>query len=172
MRRLTILFVIAALCAAAEPAFAANQVRAPGNFGIGIGAGTFATGVSLKYFMDAKMAVQGNIGWWRGPVYRYGDWRYGGHGSLALSADLIWHMPSFAGNQAVKVAWNLGGGVGLGVDDLDNELGLGATFVIALELDIDVAPIDVVLEYRPGIYFLPDVFFDGINFSGHIRYFF
>lgn len=169
----TIAYVIVVSVLLAEPALAANQVRANGNFGIGLGGGTFATGVSMKYFLDAPLAVQGTVGWWRGRYWCSSRNNcYGGGDSLAVNADLLWEMPAFAGNDAVKVAWMLGGGVGVGLDDFDNDFGLGASFVIGIELNIDPAPLDIVLEYRPGIYFLPAVDIDPVNFTGHIRYYF
>ncbi len=171
MRRL--LLAVSVIVALAAPASAANRVRAQGNFGIGLGGGTFATGISMKYFLEAPLAVQGTVGWWRGRYWCASRENcFGGGDSLAVNADLLWEMPAFAGNNAVKVVWMLGGGVGLGLDDLDNELGLGASFVIGIALNIDPAPLDIVLEYRPGIYFLPTLDIDPVNFTGHIRYFF
>jgi hypothetical protein len=155
----------------AGPARAADQVRFGNNLGVGLGGGTYATGFSLKYFLDAPLAVQGNIGWWRSHYACVHDRCYGGGESLAVSADLLWEMPTFAGNQAVKVAWLLGGGAGIGIDERGRDLGLGVSFVIGIELLIDRVPLDVVLEYRPGAYFLPGVGFDPINFTGHIRYY-
>jgi len=173
LRKISLLCILVAATLVVEPAAAANKVRANGNFGIGLGGGTFATGVSMKYFLDAPLSVQGTIGWWRGRYWCSGrHCGYGGGDSFALSADLLWEMPRFAGNEAVEVAWMLGGGVGLGIDDFDNDFGLGAAFVIGIELNIQPVPIDIVLEYRPGIYFLPGVSFDPVNFTGHIRYFF
>ncbi|MFC1611829.1 hypothetical protein ACFL6C_12775 [Myxococcota bacterium] len=172
LRSLSILVLIISMPAVA---WSANAVRSAGNFGIGLGAGTFATGISMKYFLQQSLSIQGNVGWWRGTFHRFGKYRYyygGGDNSLALSADLLFEQPSFAGNQAVKVAWEIGGGIGLGLEELGNDVGLGATFVIGIEINIDAAPVDVVLEYRPGFYVLPRFALDLINITGHIRYYF
>jgi hypothetical protein len=171
MRRLFVLmlfFVVASssVLARAEP------VRRVGHFGLGLGAGTYATGLSTKYFFERSMAVQGNLGWWRDPYYCIGHRCYGGGDSLALSADLLFERPSFAGNEQVNVAWALGGGVGLGLEDGFDRLGLAAAFVIGIEVNVDVVPLDIAIEYRPGIAFIPDFDIDPVNFSGHVRYYF
>ena len=41
---------------------AAEPIRTPGRFGLGIGTGTLANGLSAKYFMNKKNALQFNLG--------------------------------------------------------------------------------------------------------------
>jgi hypothetical protein len=168
-----IIAVVLLLAALTSPAtVTAEPVRRVGHWGLGLGAGTFATGLSTKYFFEREMSVQGNLGWWRGPYYCFRGRCYGGGDSLALSADLLFERPSFAGNDKVSVAWALGGGVGLGLEDEFNNFGLGVSFVIGIEVNVDVVPIDIAVEYRPGLGFLPGFDLNLINFTGHIRYYF
>ncbi len=151
-----------------------KQVRSPGNVGVGLGAGTFASGLSLKYFPDSAIAFQGNIGAWRG--YWLGskrDYRdYGGRGSLALSADVLFEQPTFAGNGDIDLAWNFGLGGGLGLSDYRDTIGFAAAGILGLEILINVIPIDLVLEFRPTVLIVPDVYFDFVDFTGHIRFYF
>ncbi|OGR09669.1 MAG: hypothetical protein A2341_14840 [Deltaproteobacteria bacterium RIFOXYB12_FULL_58_9] len=170
-RKVFLLAMAFVLVCSVQTAQAANTVRGNGNFGLGLGAGTFATGVSMKYFLDSPLSVQGNVGWWRNRYWCGSHHCFDG-GGLALSADLLFEQPAFAGNKQVQVAWEIGGGAGMGIDDRGNDFGLGVTFVVGLQLLIDIVPVDVVLEYRPGVYLLPDAFFDFVNFTGHVRYYF
>jgi hypothetical protein len=60
-------------------------------------------------------------------------------------------------------------GATLGVS---NPTWLGASGVAGLEFDFQPVPIDLTLEYRPGVSILPGVGADLVNFSGHVRYHF
>lgn len=173
MTRNLLLSSLIALTAALGPRVAsARSIRQAGNFGIGLGAGTFATGFSMKYFMEKTMAVQGNVGWWRSRYFCTRHICYGGGNSLALSADLLFEQAPIAGNDQVSLAWNVGGGLGLGLDDWANDVGVGAALVVGLEILFEVVPIDIAIEYRPGLYVLPDFEIDPVNFTAHIRYYF
>lgn len=172
MRTTFALIVSLAISCLATTGHAGPGVRQVGKLGLGLGAGTFATGLSAKYFLDRPLAVQGNVGWWRNPYYCTRNACYGGGDSLSLSADLLFEQAPFAGNAQVQVAWAIGGGVGFGIDDFDNQVGLGAAFVAGLEINVDVIPLDVVIEYRPGFVFLPGFAIDAVNFTGHVRYYF
>lgn len=152
-------------------------VREAGKFGIGVGAGTLARGFSLKYFLGNELAVQGVVG-----VYGYGYgncWvidrgrciRTGRGNALALGADLLSERPDIFSNGAVSVAWNVGGGLGLGIPN-SSDLGVSISLIAGLEINIDALPIDVVLEYRPTFFISPFTAFDYTYFTGHIRYYF
>jgi len=174
MQKLTITLLLASamFLLPTDRAQAAGGVRQVGNVGIGLGAGTLATGFSVKYHMDPKMSRQGNVGLWRSGWYcnRFRCW--GGGQSLAASGDLIFEMPVLTGNKDVTLAWEVGGGVGLGLSEYGNHVGFAINGVVGLQVNIDVVPLDVVLEYRPGIYLAPGFGFDLVNGGAHIRYYF
>lgn len=180
MKRFFVRFLLILILIVPASALAANgwsggmQIRSPGNVGVGLGGGTFATGLSLKYFAASDFAIQGNVGWWRS---RWGgcdhnDHYCGGNDSLAVSADAIFEQPVFAGNGSVDLAWNFGLGGALGLSDYDDTIGAAVAGVLGLEVLINVIPIDIVLELRPNILIVPDVDFNLVDFTGHIRFYF
>jgi hypothetical protein len=158
-------------------AFAGMPIKQGGNFGIGLGVGTTAAPISMKYFLDSATSIQGNVGWWRGGFYgcrHYRDRRYcDGYfrdDAIGLGADFLFEGQPLAGNENVTLSWEIGGGAGIGVGDPG--FGLAAAFVTGLQLNIHAVPLDLVLEYRPGLYFVPYFDINWIDFTGHIRYYF
>lgn len=156
--RLFTLFLALALPGAAQ---AGSPVRSGGNFGIGVGSGYWLNGLSLKYFMGQSASVQGVIG---GYGYGYGHDDYGG---LGFSGDYLWEMPALTNNEAFELGWNagLGPNVGLG----DDWVAIGVHGTLGLEFNFNPVPIDLVLEYKPGIFVVPGVGGDFWNFGGQIR---
>lgn len=152
-------------------------IRQAGNVGIGLGAGTFATGFAIKYFPQPDFAIQGNLGWWRDRFVCNDRRCYGGGDSVAISADFLIERPTITGNKDVELAWNFGAGAGLGIEDddrfnNDDDIALGVSGVLGLELLINLIPIDLVIEYRPNLLVIPDVDIDLIDFGGHVRFYF
>jgi hypothetical protein len=130
-------------------------------FGIGLGGGTSASGVSMKYWMSSSHALQGVVGIW-------GLGR--GHGTvIGFSGDYLYELPSLTRNSVIDLGWNIGFGPFLGVGD---KTWLGVSGVLGLEFNFVPVPIDITIEYRPGLQVIPDVGADLIAFTGHIRYFF
>lgn len=140
---------------------AAAPHRAGGYTGIGLGGGTSTSGISAKHFLNDRNAVQGVVGAW-------GGWS----GTLGLSGDYLYEMPPLATGEALTVAWNVGPGVGLGLIPQTDQVALAGNAVVGLELAVVPFPMDVVLEYRPTVQVIPNVAFDPIAFTGHIRFFF
>lgn len=166
-------FVFTAGTASAEP------LRAPGNFGLGIGSGTLANGLSAKYFIDSGNALQFNLGVFGG---RGIDNRWHRFGGVGFSADYLFEMPAIVkASDTFELAWNLGLGLGIGFDNDDYEhkdhryhdyVAVGASFVLGLELNFLALPLDIVLEYRPGVFLTPYFDFHPVDFTGHIRFYF
>lgn len=156
MMRTMLLTAIALLL----PSIARAEV--PGNFGIGIGGGLGVSGISMKAPFG-PVAIQGVIGTY-GWNDRYDDDR------LGVSIDALWEQPSFASGGPVNLAWNIGFGGAVGVGRNDPLVGISG--VAGLEFIVQPAPIDIVLEYRPGIILSPGTDVELVNFSGHIRYYF
>lgn len=157
----------------------AEPIRTPGRFGLGIGMGTIANGLSAKYFVDKKNALQFNLGEFGGRGF---DDRWGHWGGFGFSADYLFEMPTIAkAGNAFELAWNIGAGLGVGFDDDDyhhkdkhyhDYFALGASFVLGLELNFIPVPIDIVLEFRPGLLLVPYVDLDPVDFTAHLRVYF
>lgn len=179
MKRTIIWFALLVLFALPSTASAqwehSKQIRSAGTFGIGVGSGTLAYGLSMKYFTASNFAIQGNVGYWRGRWWgRCGrdSCRYYRGNSFALSADAIFEQATIAGNSDIELAWNFGIGGGLGLSEFEDAVGAAAAGILGLELLIHVIPIDLVLEWRPNILVIPDFDPDLVNFTGHLRFYF
>jgi hypothetical protein len=163
-RLVATLFVVG-LVTLAAPNSADAQRR--GSFGVGLGSATGAAGISLKKGAGPGFAYQGVIGTWRG----WGDdWHFGGD-SLAVAGDFLYQMPSLASGAVVDLSWNYGLGAGLGVHS-EGGVAVGGSGVLGLQFDFVPAPIDLALEYRPGLYVTDRLHFAIIDFSGHLRFWF
>lgn len=143
-----------------------SSVRTAGRFGLGLGAGTSTGGVSGKYWMDETKAVQLVVGAGYGQRADRDGWSSG----LGLSGDFLFEGSSFAVVDDVEFGWSLGPGVGLWAND--DYFALAVAGVAGIEMGVLVFPLDLVLEYRPRVLVVPDVGFDWVNFSAHVRYYF
>jgi hypothetical protein len=153
---------------AQEPGQASAARRAQG-VGIGIGAGTIANGLSVKYYLGGA-ALQGVVGaFGAGNV---GD-RFRHFGGIAGSLDYLFEMPSLARSQYFTVDWSFGLGAGFGVQAFSNgSPALAASGIAGLEFNFTAVPLDVVIEYRPGLGILPDPGLNLVNFTAHLRIYF
>ena len=155
------LFVFALLAMFGAQSASADPIKQAGNFGLGLGVGTTAAPVSLKYFLSNSLSIQGNVGWWRGwwggygcrnVRDRYRD-RFCGNGyyrnAFGAGADLLFEGGPLAGNNDVSLDWEIGGGAGVGIGEVG--FGMGLAFVTGLQINIYAIPLDVVLEYRPAV---------------------
>ncbi len=138
-------------------ASAGTPIQSGGNFGLGLGGGTHVSGLSGKYFFGNDLAGQAVVGWW-------GAGRDGG--GLGVSGDLLFEMKPLVSTDPVDIAWNIGPGVNVGVGDAT---WLGVNGVLGLEFNFKPVPIDLVLEYRPGLQVIQDLNPDLIGFGAHIR---
>lgn len=139
-------------------ALAGSPVQQPGNLGLGLGGGTHVSGLSGKYFLANDFAAQAVVGWW-------GAGRESG--GIGVSADALWELPRLAQTDSLDVGWNVGPGANLVAGN--NAFGLGVNGVLGLEFHVHPVPIDLVIEYRPGIAVIPDLTPDLIGFGAHIR---
>jgi hypothetical protein len=141
-----------------EPAFALPP-RGGAKFGVGVGGGLGVSGLSGKFWLKDKNALQLVVGAWGVGRSGYG---YG----LGVGLDYLWEMPAITRADPVLLAWNLGLGGTVGAYDPG---WIGVSGVAGLEFDFQPVPIDVTLEYRPGIAIVPAVGVDLVNFTGHVR---
>lgn len=173
------LCALSALVVQTGEAYAKGGVRSPGNLGLGIGAGTLATGLSIKY-MQGDTALQGNVGFNVGNRSQFDDW-------LSLGFDYLFEQPSLTGGGDIELAWNIGPGVSLAVTDDTDYWILGVSGVAGLEFLFNSIPLDFVIEYRPSIYVFDDDYryygwgyrrgdsnirLDIVNFGAHLRFYF
>jgi hypothetical protein len=147
----------------------AQEARRVQGFGIGIGAGTIANGLSLKYYLGGA-AFQGVIGAFGGGGV--GD-RFGHFGGVAGSLDYLFEMPSLAQSQYFTVDWSFGLGAGFGVATFSNgSPALAGSGIAGLEFNFTRVPLDLVIEYRPSVGILPDPGLNLVNFTAHLRIYF
>lgn len=157
---------LAGLLAAALPASALAGSPQGKTWGLGIGGGTWTNGVSIKHMNGDATALQGVIGVW-GPG-RGGD-------GIAASGSFLFEQPTFASAEPLELAWNYGLGADLAIWDDDKGNGgvaVGGHGVLGLEVLFVPVPLDLVVEYRPGLLLVPGVGLDLVNFSGHLRFWF
>lgn len=147
-----------ALTSIASTASAGAPIRQGGNFGIGLGGGTVNSGLSLKYFTTSSQSLQGTIGFNLRADY------------IGATVDYLFEMPTLVSSSVVDIGWAIGPGVGIGVSD--NFFLAAVSAAPGLEFNFNPIPIDLVLEWRPTVVIVPDVDFDLIGFTGHIRFYF
>ena len=144
-----------------------------GAFGLGVGSGTVSTGLSMKYHTGSSLAYQGNVGFRSG----WGGWgncgkRYcrGRYDVLGVSGDVLLEQPALVQAGGFNLAWNVGGGLGVVV--ADDYVDVAGAFVLGLEFNLEVVPIDLVLEYRPRVFLIDSVDFDLVHLTGQVRFYF
>ena len=160
------------LCAAAVSAcllVGARSAHALGTarqgFGIGIGSGTIANGLSMK-LMTGPGAFQGVVGFWGGGGVKD---RFSHAGGVAGSLDYLIEMPTIASNVYFDVAWSFGVGAGIGVPTTNSSAGAAVSGVAGLEFNFMVVPLDFVVELRPSISVAPDVGLHLIDLTASLR---
>lgn len=161
-----------------------NKIRGRGgNFGLGLSLGD-PMGLSMKYFMAANHAIQGDLGW--APLH---------HGNGRLGFDYLWHPATFVSNSTLDFLPYLGLGLGMafwagsyyygyhggrgrgyyGRDDYYYNRGGVAMFIRAPILGIGFhwkkAPLDTMFEgsWSPYVIY-PDLAHG--DFSFKLRYYF
>lgn len=160
-----------ALAALAPRAHAApDQIRKPGKFGIGLGSGTLSNGLSGKLYLADLHALQFTLGAFGGGGI---DDRWHRVAGFAFGVDYLIELPDIVtAGDAFVLGWNAGVGGALGVADGHSDLAVAAAGIVGLEFRLIPVPIDIVLEYRPGLLIIPDVAFDAVDFTAHIRFYF
>jgi hypothetical protein len=170
--RALLLLATAALGAevlAARSAQADEGDRRAHGFGIGIGAGTIANGLSMKYFMGGS-ALQGVVGFWGGGGIAE---RFRHVEGVAGSVDYLFEMPSLTRSQYFTVDWAFGLGAGFGVQTFQNgSPALAGSGIAGLEFNFTKVPLDLVVEYRPTVGILPHPGLHLVDFTAHLRFYF
>lgn len=112
---------------------------------LGLGA-TFGepTGLSVKYFLNDKMAVDGSLG-----VGFYEETGFSTH------AGLLWHLFDCCPGTSERMPFYIGAGPRIKVEDNDTWFGL--RFPIGVSYMLEDAPMDVFFEVGPILDFTPEV---------------
>jgi hypothetical protein len=137
---------------AAEPAML-NTNASPGNLTdsyVGkLGAGVMVgepTGMSLKYWLNDTLALDGAIGW-----------SFHDNTDLYMQSDVLWHnfdlIPVPQGR--LPLYFGVGGLVRVRDNNNDNQVGVRAP--VGLSYMFDNVPVDIFVEIAPAIDFAPDV---------------
>jgi hypothetical protein len=170
-RVLTAVVFVAALLVGGH-AFAQSPNQS--GFGIGIGSSNMASGLSLKSATGAT-AYQFVVGAWRGGwvsgarVGPYDDYRVYYDG-LGASFDFLLEQPNIASTEPFNLGWNAGLGGGIGIAG-NGFFGFGVNGVLGLEFNFNPIPIDLTLEYRPGLYIFENGFgIDFFDLGAHLRF--
>jgi hypothetical protein len=175
MRKSTLIPALTAVVCLVIVALAPSRAEAFGaprqNFGIGIGQGTGASGLSGK-FMIPGGAIQGVLGFWG----RF-DGGHSGPGrphldGIALSVDYLFEMPSLARSEYFSLDWCFGLGGGIGVSTGGGAPGIAAAGIAGLEFNFTKVPLDVAIEYRPAVGIVPDPWIGLVGFTAHVRLWF
>ena len=162
-------WIVALLVFASLPApDAAAQETAPpaSRYGLGIGSATIVNGIDGKIWFG-NTALQAVVGVWGGGGARE---RFGHFRGLGVGVDYLFEMPALARAQYFVVAWSFGPGAGFGVQTISGgRPGLAASGVAGLEFRFTTIPLELVVEYRPTVAFLPDVGIALVDFTAHLR---
>ena len=164
MKRFSLIFAVASALVLVP---ASAMAEKPGKVGVGLGAGTVSNGLSGKYYMSDKIAAQLIVGTFGagGASERYKDL-----GGLGVGLDVLIENAALVKTPIFSLDWNYGVGAGLGIRN--DTFGLAAAGVLGLELNFIPVPIDLVVEYRPTLAIQPDVDFEPVDFTVHLRYYF
>jgi hypothetical protein len=169
MKRTLVLSVLTAslLAVLAVPAMAqetgASKVGTTSKFGVGLGGGTMTSGLSAKYYLTEKSAVQATVG-------------LNGWGTSA-DLDYVMEFKPLFNHEAGHLFWGAGAGVGAYM----YTAWAGATYtefsvsgIVELGWHFSQFPVEVVTDWRPT-FVTGDLGYGGLYLAGSggaIRYYF
>lgn len=107
-------------------------------FGLGLIFGD-PTGLSMKYFVDEKNAIDGAVAW-----SFWGEFFY-------VHADYLWHFDVIDVSSG-SLPFYVGVGPKLG---FSNDFRMGARIPLGITYLFDTVPIDLFIEIAPGMNFTP-----------------
>jgi len=159
---------------AATPSNAQTQeIGAEKPIGVGLGWGTFAAGITGKYYLGGGSALQGHLGSAFGvsDPGRFDEDRVADDG-LGISIDYVFEPNFLLEEPAGRLFWGFGAGGAVFGDDTTS--GVAVNGVLELGWHFADVPIELVIDYRPFIAFGTDYtdveFFLPTGFSA--RFFF
>jgi hypothetical protein len=144
------------LSLAAAPA-QAGTIGTTSRTGLGLGGGTFTSGVTVKHYLREGVAVQGVAGI--------------GYGAT-LGADLVKEFPALVSVEEGELFWGVGGGAAIVTYGRAGLLGIAG--VAELGWHFEDVPVEIVVDWRP-VFVTGDALisgFGGIGGAGAVRYYF
>jgi hypothetical protein len=149
------LLLLAGLCGttarAQETADTGFDFRRPGSTGVGLINGPFLSGLSVEHHVTTHDAVQVGFG------AAWGTYRYWPAHGIGLSLDYVHHPPSVYEGPDVRLGWSIGLGAQARVRPVPGDVryAAGVHLVAGFDIMLVHAPVDLALEYRPGIVGVP-----------------
>jgi hypothetical protein len=121
--------------------------RRRGHTGFGVATGTLVTGLSVQTFLSDHDALGAVFGLSTSPF------PYGARDDVVLTLDWTRHGATLWESEAVGLGWHLGLSArgAFGSHDREVAAGVGLAAIGGLELIFHRVPVDVTLQYRPGI---------------------
>lgn len=121
--------------------------RRRGHVGVGVVAGTWTNGVSLRAVVSRRDAIQASFGASATP---FAYWPVSGAG---FAVDWLHLAPVLWEARPLRLAWSIGVGLDARLATRRGQVNadLGVHAVGGLELLFKDAPVDLALEYRPGV---------------------
>jgi hypothetical protein len=158
-RTLVILMVVvlAAFSLTAAPKKSANGIR-PGLFELGVYLGQ-PSGLSAKYWMNGKNAIDGVAAWGFGPA---------GTGHMVVAADYLFNFLDVVKIEKETFPLYVGAGAVMGID-MGGGLSLGARVPLGALYIFREVPLEISLEIVPVLYLFPATSFSGMGGIG-VRY--
>lgn len=170
MRRFLLLALVGL---SAAPAFAdssdsvasgpVTNIHTSRKFGIGVGGGSFAYGVSGKLFLGNQTAVQASVGSY---------WLAG----LAVGVDGLFLGNQIWTNGDLSLNWEAGAGADALLGTGWGSAMFGAHGLAGLSLQFRPFPLEITTDVRPGFFFVDSAFagLSGFTFfyGGAVRYYF
>ncbi|MFU8802687.1 MAG: hypothetical protein ACNA8W_02660 [Bradymonadaceae bacterium] len=134
-----------------------------GHFGAGIGGGTLTSGVTAKYYVGDRHALQAFVGLWRF-----------GFLSPALSLDYVQELGPLIDIEAGHLVWGIGGGVGgiFDLEGLEDIWHFGISAVTGPVWQFNYIPVELTIDVRPTLIF--GEVFGGVRIGvgGALRWYF
>jgi hypothetical protein len=139
------------------------NARTSDDFGIGVIIGE-PTGLSLKYWVDEEIAVDGALAW-----------SYSENDSLQLHGDYLIHNYDLLEDKEWPVYYGIGARLKFKDDDgrgrNENHAMFGIRFPLGITYLFDDAPMDLFFEVVPVLDLSPDLELD-INAAAGLRFYF
>lgn len=125
------------------------DLRTPGTVGVGAVAGTWVTGLDLRYVVHPRHTIGAAVGAHTSPF------PYGAATQAVLALEWTVHPGIALSRRHVELGWFLGAAPSaeLGRDGTRLALGFGVRAVAGLDLRWTRVPVDLQLAYRPGLVF-------------------
>ena len=123
-------------------AFVLTGAAQDGPFGVGVMLGE-PTGVSLKYQLNERNAVDGGIGW-----------SFTGDNNVHIHSDYLWHHPTILHDVSDQLTLYYGVGARA---KFGGDTRIGVRGPVGVSYKIEQVPIDVFAEVGPVLDFTPGV---------------